>query len=90
MLAPKSNSSGHNGRFVLLALILLASDLLFAQGQIKSRKQQLEILRRDKVARLWPERQSQIVGLVNKYTEQGLFDDPSKGSNGFQPVVLGE
>ena len=89
MLAPKSNSSGHNGRFLLLALILLASDLLFAQGQIKSRKQQQEILRRDKVARLWPERQSQIVGLVNKYTEQGLFDDPSKGSNGFQPVVLG-
>ena len=89
MLASKSNSSLHNGRFVLLTLILLASDLLFAQGQIKSRRQQLEILRRDKVSRLWPERQSQIVNLVNKYAEQGLFDDPSQGSNGFQPVVLG-
>ena len=73
----------------LPVLILLSTDLLFAQGQIQSRKQQLEILRRDKVARLWPERQSQIVDLVNKYTEQGLFDDPSQGSNGFQPVVLG-
>ena len=73
----------------LPVLILLSTDFLFAQGQIQSRKQQLEILRRDKVARLWPERQSQIVDLVNKYTEQGLFDDPSKGSNGFQPVVLG-
>ncbi len=73
----------------LPVLILLSTDLLFAQGQIQSRKQQLEILRRDKVARLWPERQSQIVDLVNKYTEQGLFNDPSQGSNGFQPVVLG-
>ena len=74
---------------VLLALLLLFTDLLLSQGQIQTRKQQLEILRRDKVARLWPERQSQIVDLVNKYTEQGLLDDPSQGSNGFQPVVLG-
>ena len=74
---------------MLLTLLLLFSGLLHAQGQIQTRKQQLEILRRDKVARLWPERQSQIVDLVNKYTEQGFLDDPSQGSNGFQPIVLG-
>ncbi len=75
--------------FHLVLVVLLSGELLCAQGQIKSRKQQLEILRRDKVARLWPERQSQVVHLVNKYTEQGLFDDLSQGSNGFQPMVLG-
>ena len=74
---------------MLLTLLLLVSGLLHAQGQIQTRKQQLEILRRDKVARLWPELQSQIVDLVNKYTEQGFLDDPSQGSNGFQPIVLG-
>jgi outer membrane translocation and assembly module TamA len=72
-----------------LLFLLLTPHLLLAQSQIKSRRQQLEVLRRDKVSRLWPERQSQIATMVNKYVERGLFDEPGRGSNGFQPVVMG-
>ena len=68
-------------------LVILLS--LPVQAQIESRTEQLELLRRDKVTRLRPERQSEFVNLVNKYVERGLFEDPGKGSNGFQPAVLG-
>jgi outer membrane protein assembly factor BamA len=60
-----------------------------AHAQIETRAQQLELLRRDKVARLWPERQSEFVNIVNKYVERGLLEDPGQGATGFQPAVLG-
>lgn len=69
------------------SLIILLSVPL--QAQIESRAQQLDLLRRDKVARLWPERQSAFVNLINKYVERGGFEDSAKGANGFEPAVLG-
>jgi hypothetical protein len=68
------------------ALLLLVLPLA---GQIESRTEELEILRRDKVARLWPERQSEFVKLANSFVERGGLDSPGKGVNGFQPMVLG-
>ena len=59
------------GAFLLLALILLASDLLFARARSRAASSSRRFSGRDKVARLWAERQSQIVGLVNKYTNRG-------------------
>ena len=74
-------------KFIIATIFVFALSPL--HGQIGSRAEQLEILRRDKVARLWPERQSEFVKLANKYVERGLYEDPGKGANGFQPMVLG-
>ena len=71
----------------LFSAVALSLQALSAQ-QVKTRKQQMEILRREKVSRLWPERQSQIALRVNKYVERGLLSDPG-GSSGFQPIILG-
>jgi Omp85 superfamily domain len=68
-----------------------------AQAQVESRADQLEVVRKDKVARLWPESQSPIVNIANNMTERGLlsggerstFSGNLQGANGFQPVIFG-
>jgi hypothetical protein len=59
-------------------------------GQATSRTEEIENQRKDKQARLWPERTTGIVKQVNKLTERGLMDGfrTGKGTNGPQ-IVLG-
>ena len=74
---------------ILSATVILP--LVTAQpvrAQVASRAEQLAALRRDKVARLWPERQSRIVDIANNFTERDLLGDGGR-PNGFQAVILG-
>ena len=72
-----------------LALLLLpGSDLLM--GQVQSRAQEIQSARADKMAHLWPERESPLVERVNQLVERGLLEgaQTGQGANGWQ-VVLG-
>lgn len=91
------------GRLIAVGLpvaLLVAPAAALAQARVESRTEQLEILRRDKTARLWPESQNQIVNIANKMTERGMFarrafsergkfSESWGGSNGFQPAIFG-
>jgi outer membrane protein assembly factor BamA len=72
-----------------LIFLLVASTPTFAQ-QATTRKEQIEQLRKDKHARLWPERTSGIVKRLNDLTERGLLEgfETGRGANGLQ-IVLG-
>ncbi len=71
---------------VLLQLTLGAASLY---AQAKTRAEEIDLARREKIARLWPERKSPMVDIVNGFVERGLLDDSDgKGANGFQ-IVLG-
>ena len=74
------------GFFALL--LLPGSDLLM--GQIQSRAQEIQSARADKMAHLWPERESPLVERVNQLVERGLLEgaQTGQGANGWQ-VVLG-
>ena len=69
----------------LIVLSLLMT--LPAHAQLESRAQQLEVIRRDRQARLWPERQSPVVTMANGFIARA--DGSGEGTNGFQPVVFG-
>ena len=60
-------------------------------AQPETRAEEIDLARRDKKARLWPERQNQMVELLNKWVERGLLDEAGtgKGSNGPQIVFGG-
>jgi hypothetical protein len=72
----------------LFCAVLLVSGAAFAQAA--SRAEQIGSLRKDKQARLWPERTPGIIKRVNEYTERGLLDGfrTGKGRNGPQ-IILG-
>ena len=74
------------GFFALL--LLPGSDLLM--GQIQSRAQEIQSARADKMAHLWPERESPLVQQVNTLVERGLLEgaQTGQGANGWQ-IVLG-
>jgi uncharacterized protein DUF1254 len=60
-------------------------------GKAASREEEIRQERTDKRARLWPERTSGIVRLVDKYTARGLLEgiQSMKGQNGPQLVLGG-
>ena len=74
------------GFFALL--LLPGSDL--SMGQVQSRVQEIQSARADKMAHLWPERESPLVQQVNTLVERGLLEgaQTGQGANGWQ-VVLG-
>lgn len=78
---------------VLFLLIGCGWDLLQGQpadSEATTRAEQIELARRDRVTRLWPERQSPMVEQANKLLERGFREGAStgKGANGPQ-IVLG-
>jgi outer membrane translocation and assembly module TamA len=79
----------HRSAGLLLVLILSLFSAANAQ-QASSRREQIELLRKAKQARLWPERTSGIAKQLNKLTERGLLEGArsGKGTNGPQ-IVLG-
>lgn len=78
----------HSGGLLLVLALFLFSTANAQQAG--SRTEQIELLRKDKAARLWPERTGGIVKYLNKLTERGLLEGAKsgKGTNGPQ-VVLG-
>ena len=80
-------------RIMYLAIVAWAigNPVLPAQDrQPKTREEAIEQARRDKMARLWPERESPLADQVNQLVERGLLDgfESGKGANGWQ-IVLG-
>ena len=75
------------GFFALL--FLPGSHLLM--GQIQSRAQEIQSARADKMAHLWPERESPLVQQVNTLVERGLLEgaQTGQGANGWQLVLGG-
>jgi outer membrane protein assembly factor BamA len=78
------------GLLVLLA-VLFTSAAGSVSAQVKTRTEEIEEARRERRARLWPERESPLVGQVNKLVERGLLEGASsgKGANGAQLVLGG-
>jgi outer membrane protein assembly factor BamA len=78
-------------RLTILLPLLFAIAVAPAFSQPKTRTEEIEQLRRDKMARLWPERQSPLVDEVNKLVERGLLSgtESGKGANGWQIVMGG-
>jgi len=83
-------STPQAGRAVLLLCALLAPAALRAQ-EPATRTEEIERARREKIARLWPERESPMVAQVNGLVERGLGEglESGKGVNGFQPILGG-
>ena len=88
------------GRFACLLLVLLgavamASTPALAQvapgATPQTREEAIAAERADKVAELWPERQSGMVNLANGLAERGLKEglESGKGANGVQMVLGG-
>ena len=76
---------------VLFVLIPSVSLLAQERSQLTTRTEQLEAIRRDKIATLWPETQSPLVEQVNTLVERGLGGgaDTGAGSTGLQPLLGG-
>jgi outer membrane protein assembly factor BamA len=72
-----------------IAALLCAAASLDAQP--RTRAEQIEDMRDEKIANLWPERESPLVRQVNGLVERGLGDGlkSGKGANGPQIVVGG-
>ncbi len=66
------------------ALLLLPGSPLL-MGQVQSRAQEIQSARADKMAHLWPERQSPLVQQVNTLVERGLLEgaQTGRGANGW-------
>ncbi len=62
-----------------------------AQSRVTTRTEQIQQTRQDKIARLWPERESPLVDAVNKLVERGLYEgiESGKGSSGWQVLFGG-
>ena len=78
---------------VAVAATLLAAPA-FAQEEEdpKTRAEAIEMQRREKRARLWPESKSPIAEIANGFVERGLLDGVSSGlggGNGFQIAIGG-
>ena len=65
--------------------------LLPSYGQPTTRAEEIDEARRDKVAHLWPERQSPLVDFINKLMDRGLLDgfESGAGANGWQFLLGG-
>ena len=75
---------------VLAVLFALVPALSWAQ-QAATRTELIQLLRKDKQARLWPERTSGIVKMVNNFMARGFLEgvESGKGTNGPQFVLGG-
>jgi outer membrane protein assembly factor BamA len=74
------------------ALVVLSVSLAApASSQFHTRTEAIEAQRRDKQARLWPERQSPLVDQVNGLVERGLYEGTrsGEGTYGWQFVLGG-
>jgi outer membrane protein assembly factor BamA len=73
---------------LLVMLLVLGSASVY--GQPATRAEEIEQHRREKVARLWPERESPMVKIVNDLVERGFREgvESGEGANGPQ-IVLG-
>ena len=72
------------------ALIQFVMGAASLHAQPKTRAEEIDEARREKIARLWPERKSPMVDIVNGFVERGLLDDSEgAGANGFQFVLGG-
>lgn len=76
---------------VVVGLALLSNSTLWAQAAPKSRTQQLENLRLEKNATLWPERTSPVVEFVEGMVERGMLSGrlDTSGGSGLQFPVFG-
>ena len=76
-------------RILCLVGLLVTAPIACAQ-QATSRTEQMEQIRTDKQARLWPEHTPGLVKRMSQYTERGLLEGvrSGKGANGPQ-IVLG-
>src|SRR5262245_25677949 len=77
-----------------ILILLVAGSPAFAQGPPETpatRADAIALERAEKVAELWPERQSPMVDLVNGLVARGLKEglDSGRGANGFQLVLGG-
>jgi hypothetical protein len=81
------------GKISFISVCILIAPLMAAPAfsQPKTRTEEIEQIRRDKMARLWPERQSPLVEQVNQLVERGLLSgtESGKGTNGWQIVFGG-
>ena len=70
---------------------LVVATASISPAQPRTRAEQIELARRDKIARLWPERESPLVSQVNDLVERGLGEglDSGKGANGWQVLFSG-
>jgi len=91
-------SGGWMGCFRVLAVVVVTLALLPAPAvaqddpEPKTRAELIEQQRREKRARLWPERQSPIAEIANGLVERGLLDGVQSGlggGNGLQFVLGG-
>ena len=76
---------------VIVLLIFNGSDLLQGQpagAEAKTRAEQIELARRDRVTRLWPERESPMVKQANKLLERGFKEGAGSGKGANGPQIL--
>ncbi len=96
LLGPRARRGAVAG--LLIAVVLVALVPSMAQAQVpsdpdaKTRAEAIELKRREKVARLWPERTSPIAEIANGFVERGLLDGVGSGlggGNGAQLAIGG-
>jgi hypothetical protein len=95
-VCPGSSSVGTavTWRLAFVALFLSPANSFAQQGATPApatREEAIAVERADKVAELWPERQSAMVDTVNRLAERGLKEgfDSGQGANGPQIVFGG-
>jgi len=78
-------------RDLSFAVILLTLSTALLYPQPKTRTEEIEHERREKLAVLWPERESPLVDTVNRMVERGLLDGArsGEGKNGWQLIMGG-
>ncbi len=83
--------AGSISRSVALTVLLIGVGASEVLAQARTRAEEIELRRRDKQARLWPERESPIVTRANNLLERGLISgaESGKGANGFQIAMGG-
>ena len=79
---------------ILILTVALSPAAATAQDdpKPKTRAEAIEMMRREKIARLWPESKSPIAEMANGFVERGLLDGVSEGlggGNGFQFAIGG-
>jgi hypothetical protein len=68
--------------FVLILALFPAAALAQDDPKPKTRAEAIAMQRREKRARLWPERKDPIAEIVNGFVERGLFDGTTEGLGG--------
>ena len=80
---------------VKMVIVLLAASLFLTHvgraQQAGSRAELINLQRKDKQARLWPEHTPGLINSINKFAERGLLEgaESGEGTNGWQLVLGG-